>query len=433
MKPPPHRQVSLHDQIMKKVPRLGAVLTGGEVTAQIDDRVTLVIGGETINNVPFVGNSPITGQNWVLQQGSTLLVLSKSVGGGGGEGEPGPPGPPGEDGADGATGPPGPPGGSLAGHTSFTLNASTAEPPIGNQLRMNNATQHLATKLWIMETDTDGLDVTIGLMRVLAGHQIYIQDFDDSSKWIKYLVTANAIDKGAYVEIAVTHHSHSASPIPTAKIEFQALAPGSVGVPKGGTTGQVLTKTSATDYDMAWQAGGGGVAPRVSLWLGKTVTYGTAPNASYPDNERNRTRSTEAVNAWTNDQPSMLLDGQYGEPLVTGLSFNARYVGWSLATGTMNMTVDAGAAVGGVLAVVSGYWGTDSIGLPSRIQLEYSDDNSSFTVVENRTGLTSPAVGARGWFCEFDVSTSGSHRYWRWTFVGTLSWTHLDELALFAV
>jgi hypothetical protein len=43
-----------------------------------------------------------------------------------------------------------------------------------------------------------------------------------------------------------------------------AGAPGSngVGVPTGGTTGQVLTKNSATDYDTSWQtvSGGGGVS-----------------------------------------------------------------------------------------------------------------------------------------------------------------------------
>ena len=37
------------------------------------------------------------------------------------------------------------------------------------------------------------LDVTIGLTKILAGHQIYIQDYDDASKWIKYNVTA-AVD-----------------------------------------------------------------------------------------------------------------------------------------------------------------------------------------------------------------------------------------------
>lgn len=29
-------------------------------------------------------------------------------------------------------------------------------------------------------------------------------------------------------------------------------------IPAGGTTGQVLTKNSATDYDASWAAGGGG-------------------------------------------------------------------------------------------------------------------------------------------------------------------------------
>lgn len=47
-----------------------------------------------------------------------------------------------------------------------------------------------------------------------------------------------------------------------------------VGVPAGGTTGQVLTKTSATDYATAWQtpaAGGGGSA---GVLLGRTSRSG---------------------------------------------------------------------------------------------------------------------------------------------------------------
>jgi hypothetical protein len=55
------------------------------------------------------------------------------------------------------------------------------------------------------------------------------------------------------------------------------------GVPAGGTTGQVLTKNSATDYDTSWQDanGGGGTGPtllREIIWSGNIIAQPTAVN-----------------------------------------------------------------------------------------------------------------------------------------------------------
>jgi hypothetical protein len=50
-----------------------------------------------------------------------------------------------------------------------------------------------------------------------------------------------------------------------------------VGIPTGGSTGQVLTKTTGSDYDTEWAAGGGGggsgtVTSVAALTLGTTGT-----------------------------------------------------------------------------------------------------------------------------------------------------------------
>jgi hypothetical protein len=142
-------------------------------------------------------------------------------------------------------------GGGVSGHVSYTFNSNTTEPVIGSQVRINNASQTAATKLWVSETSVDGMDVTVGLARIVAGTQVYFQDFDDASHWVKYNVTANAVDKGTYWELTVTYHSGPAN-VPFQKIEFQPIAPGSVGVPPGGTTGQALVKTASTDYAVGW-------------------------------------------------------------------------------------------------------------------------------------------------------------------------------------
>jgi hypothetical protein len=136
---------------------------------------------------------------------------------------------------------------------SYTFNSATTEPVVGSQVRINNASQTAATKLWVSETSVDGMDVSTGLGRVVAGTQIYFQDFDDAAKWVKYSVTVDGVDKGTYWEFTVVYHSGPAN-VPFQKVEFQPIAPGTVGVPPGGTTDQVLVKTSATDYAVAWAA-----------------------------------------------------------------------------------------------------------------------------------------------------------------------------------
>lgn len=41
------------------------------------------------------------------------------------------------------------------------------------------------------------------------------------------------------------------------QITVETPGPAGVGVPAGGTTGQVLAKNSNTDYDTTWVTGGG--------------------------------------------------------------------------------------------------------------------------------------------------------------------------------
>ena len=167
-----------------------------------------------------------------------------------------------------------PPGGGAGtgGHASFTFSNTTTAPPSNSQLRLNNSTQTAATLLYVSETDTDGLDVSVGLDKILAGHQIYVQDYDDASKWLKFAVTANGIDRGTYREFAVSYLSGPGA-IPAGKLELQGIAPGSVGVPPGGTTGQALTKTAAADYAVGWSNVVANVSGATGLWAGTQAAY----------------------------------------------------------------------------------------------------------------------------------------------------------------
>jgi hypothetical protein len=115
-------------------------------------------------------------------------------------------------------------GASGAGNVfPFTYNTSIIESITGSQLRGNNSTFSASTKLWISEVTVDGLDVTVGLGRIKAGFQVYIQDYTSAARYALFSATADSIDKGAYWEISVTPVS-SLGTIPGGKVALQTLS-----------------------------------------------------------------------------------------------------------------------------------------------------------------------------------------------------------------
>ena len=107
--------------------------------------------------------------------------------------------------------------------------------------------------MWLMEFTTDGLDATVGLARLKVGYEIYVQDFNDATLWITYRVTTDAVDKGGYWEVGVAKVDSSVSPVAYQKVAAQILSPASIGIPRGGADGDVLTKTSSANYAAAWE------------------------------------------------------------------------------------------------------------------------------------------------------------------------------------
>ena len=103
---------------------------------------------------------------------------------------------------------------------------------------------------------------------------------------MKYNVTADGVDDGAYYDFAVTYHSGPGA-IPAGQIELQAVAPGTVGVPPGGANGEVLAKASGADYDVDWIApagGGGGISTEDAVdAVATALTEGTGIDLVYDD------------------------------------------------------------------------------------------------------------------------------------------------------
>jgi hypothetical protein len=112
---------------------------------------------------------------------------------------------------------------SASGVFPFMYSTTTTEPPTGSQIRGNNATFTSSTKLWIMETTTDGLDVTVGLGRIKTGFQVYVQDYSSSARYALFNVTADATDKGTYWEVTVALAS-SLGTVPAGKVAVQTLS-----------------------------------------------------------------------------------------------------------------------------------------------------------------------------------------------------------------
>ena len=113
---------------------------------------------------------------------------------------------------------------SVSSYAAFSFNASTAEPITGNQIRINNASQAAATRFWISHTTFDGLDVSVGLSRIVPGDLIYMQDFDDGSKWVRYTVTSSTND-GTYHDFVVTYESGPGN-VPFQKVAMRIIFPG---------------------------------------------------------------------------------------------------------------------------------------------------------------------------------------------------------------
>jgi hypothetical protein len=170
-----------------------------------------------------------------------------STGAQGPPGATGPTGPTGPAGADstvpGPKGDQGEAGGSLLS-AFWTFNATTSLPPATGQVRSNAG----LTTLWVHKTDTDGFDRSVGLGTITATGTILVRAANGSS--VDLSITGAPLDSGAYFTFPVTVTRGSITKGARTQLNF-TLAPVQ-GIPSGGTTGQALTKASATDYDAAW-------------------------------------------------------------------------------------------------------------------------------------------------------------------------------------
>src|SRR5262245_18020026 len=141
---------------------------------------------------------------------------------------PGTAGPPGADGPPGAPGPPGPQGeqgipGASVSFFDYSFNAQTVEPPASGQIRLNNASQNLATRMWVSDITAPGNDGTNVLALVQQQHKLYLQDKDNADHYVVYKIAGMVAAKaGAYKEFPIVYDSGPAD-VPTGQRAFLGI------------------------------------------------------------------------------------------------------------------------------------------------------------------------------------------------------------------
>jgi len=209
-----------------------------------------------------------------INYGEVVLPFNLGDGGGGGEpGPPGPQGPAGPAGATGATGPQGPAGptgatgpqgptGQSSSVIEYRFSTGVVAPPASGNVQLNNLTASAATLVWASNTTSLNNDATVALGAITVGSKLTIQVQTDSTSLYQYQATGAPTNMGTYTEIPVSWVKSGTGPaIANNASIFLAVSvagvpgpqgPAGPGVPTGGTTGQVLSKTSATDYATGW-------------------------------------------------------------------------------------------------------------------------------------------------------------------------------------
>jgi len=105
-------------------------------------------------------------------------------------------------------------GGGATGASEYTFSTTATAPPAAGQVRFDNAAQTSATRVWIAYTTAPGVDAKqLLLYSYKQGKDLYIQDKDDSSKWIVFTLTSNGTDLTTYGEWTVTHKANSGVPL----------------------------------------------------------------------------------------------------------------------------------------------------------------------------------------------------------------------------
>lgn len=192
-----------------------------------------------------------------------------------------------------------------------------------------------------------------------------------------------------------------------------------------GTLAPGRRPTIQPDGTVAWQGGG-----YRNLAIGRSYTLSPAPGVG----DGAFFRLLPGDSNWT--QVGFLTDGFTGSPPDVASWWNEGMVGWT-DQASIVVRLDLGSAQSGYRVRL---WGandnSNNVYLPATVSLEWSDNDSSWTLVETKGSLTQTDSDDGNWVCEFDISTQAAHRYWRVTVTDAVAGTsiiYLSELEFWAL
>jgi len=93
---------------------------------------------------------------------------------------------------------------ALGGLFRFDTTTTDADPGAG-KLRFNNATVASATFIYIDTTTDGGVDISNYTKSLRSGDVVYIQNKDSASNWVRFKLTANAVDGTGYYKLEVEY------------------------------------------------------------------------------------------------------------------------------------------------------------------------------------------------------------------------------------
>jgi hypothetical protein len=87
-------------------------------------------------------------------------------------------------------------------------------PPSSGQIRLDNAAQTSATKMWVHKLTATGSDASTALAGIEKGMEVTIANKSDAAKTQTYAVVADPINNSGYVELPVLWQRGGGSAIP---------------------------------------------------------------------------------------------------------------------------------------------------------------------------------------------------------------------------
>jgi hypothetical protein len=101
---------------------------------------------------------------------------------------------------------------------TYNYNTNTTVAPSNGQIRFNFAPPSGATLMRISDVNSDGGDNTSFWAQLGTPKEYYVQDFDDSTKWVKFAPNGAIVHQTGYEEIPVTVTDHSVPELPAQKL-----------------------------------------------------------------------------------------------------------------------------------------------------------------------------------------------------------------------